>query len=61
MAKMPTSLRMACQGVVDVPSRDLTASEVARLWGKDRMALGECARRHGALSRSVDALEGQAK
>ncbi len=59
MAKIPTSLRMSCQGVVDVPSRDLTASEVARLWGKDRMALGECARRHRALAQSLNALEGQ--
>lgn len=61
LATIPLSLRQACQGVVDIPSRDLTASDVARLWGKDRRALGECARRHSGLSEATNALEGQGK
>lgn len=59
LAAIPLSLRQACQGVVDIPSRDLTTSDVARLWGKDRRALGECVRRHAGLSKAVDALGGQ--
>ncbi|WP_181257153.1 hypothetical protein [Pseudaminobacter soli (ex Li et al. 2025)] len=55
------SLKQECQSVVDIPNRDLTVSEVARLWGKDRLALGECARRHDGLSKAVEALEGQGK
>lgn len=61
LANVPMTLRQDCQGVVDIPSRDLTASDIARLWGKDRRALGECARRHSGLSQAVDALEGQGK
>ena len=57
LAKIPQSLRQACVGVVDVPDRDLTSADVARLWAKDRKALGICMRRHGALSKAVSVLE----
>lgn len=53
------SLKQECEGVVDIPDRDLTVPEVARLWGRDRHALGECARRHDGLSQAVEALEEQ--
>lgn len=57
VVKIPQSLRQACAGVVDIPDRDLTAGEVARLWSRDRKALGQCARRHGALSKAVSVRE----
>ena len=57
-AKIPQSLRQACAGVVNIPERDLTAGEVARLWATDRKALLACARRHGALVKAVSVLEG---
>ena len=57
IAKIPQTLRQACAGVVDIPDRDLTTADVARLWAKDRKALGTCLRRHGALAKAVSALE----
>lgn len=57
IAKIPPSLKQACAGVVNIPDRDLTVGDVARLWAKDRKALGACARRHGALSKAVSVLE----
>jgi hypothetical protein len=59
LAKIPASLKQACAGVVSIPDRDLTEADVARLWGKDRKALGECVRRHGALAEAASALEAQ--
>jgi len=41
---------------VDLPDRDLTAADIARLWGADRAALGECARRHSGLAASIKAI-----
>jgi hypothetical protein len=57
IAKIPDSLKQACGGVVDIPARDLTAADVARLWGKDRKALVACVRRHAALVKAVSVLE----
>lgn len=59
LAKIPQSLKQACAGVVRIPDRDLTEAEVARLWGKDRAALGACVKRHAALSAATSALEAQ--
>lgn len=59
LARVPPSLKQACAGVVDIPDRDLTEAEVARLWGKDRASLGACARRHAAASAAISALEAQ--
>jgi hypothetical protein len=56
-AKIPQSLRKACAGVVNIPERDLTAGEVARLWATDRKSLLICMRRHGALSKAAKVLE----
>lgn len=57
IAKIPQTLRQACAGVVDIPDRDLTVAEVARLWSKDRKALGTCMRRQGALAKAVTVQE----
>lgn len=56
-AKIPKSLRQACADVVNIPERDLTEAEVARLWATDRRALLTCARRHGALAKAVAVIE----
>lgn len=61
LARISPALKEACKGVVDVPSRDLRATEVARLWATDRQSLGECQRRHGALVQSIEQIEGQGK
>jgi hypothetical protein len=61
LAHIPESLKAACRGVVDLPDRDITISEAARLWASDRSSLGECARRHKGLSDAIRAVEGQGK
>lgn len=57
LARIPATLKERCAEPVIVPARDLGSGEVARLWGADRSALGECRRRHGALVESVQAIE----
>ena len=57
IAKIPDTLKQACAGVVNIPARDLTVAEAARLWSKDRSRLAACARRQGALSKAVSVLE----
>ncbi|HMQ94968.1 hypothetical protein [Amaricoccus sp.] len=47
--------------MTNLPERDLSSAEVARLWGADRSALGECGRRHRALVDGVEAIEGQGR
>lgn len=59
LAKVPATLREACGEVVDVPSRALTAAEVARLWTADRSLSADCAARHGALNDALSQLEAQ--
>ncbi len=59
LARIPLSLKQACAGVVNIPDRDLTEADVARLWGKDRAALGACVKKHAALSAAANALEAQ--
>lgn len=59
-AKIPASLKQPCRTVTNVPDRvDLMAA--AELWPKDRDSLGDCGRRHRALVRSIEAVEGQAR
>jgi len=60
-AKVPASLKQPCRPVADLPEGDLTSATTARLWGQDRAALGECRNRHGALVKSIEAVEGQAR
>ena len=61
LARVPPSLAAPCTDVVDVPGRDLTSSEVARLWGADRAALGDCRRRHAALAESLRSIAEQGR
>ena len=56
-AKIPRSLKQVCPGVVNIPERDLSEADVARLWAKDRTSLLICAKRHGALAKAASVLE----
>ncbi|WP_439604160.1 hypothetical protein [Shinella sp.] len=60
-ASIPQSLKQPCNQVVDLPARELLSAETARLWGRDRASLGECGRRHGALVKAIEAVEGQGR
>jgi hypothetical protein len=42
------TLTRACDTPVAVPDRDLSGRDVASLWGRDRLALRDCGRRHAA-------------
>lgn len=53
-ATIPADQLVLCPAPVQLPDRDLTQGEIGRLWGADRLALDECARRHEALVESVD-------
>lgn len=55
----PDALLQGCRAAVRLPDRAMRVSEVARLWGRDRVALSACAGRHGTLARHVRALEAQ--
>ena len=57
-AKIGKSLKQACPSVSNIPDRDLTQADVARLWAADRRSLLTCARRHGGLVKAVAILEG---
>jgi hypothetical protein len=57
IAKIPPELKQACVGVVNIPDRDLTVAEAARLWSIDRIRLATCARRQGALSKAISVQE----
>lgn len=48
-AKPPAKLTKNCRTPTDLPSRDLSAGEVERLWGDDRVSLIVCGRKHRAL------------
>ena len=61
LARIPSTLKEPCAAVTDLPARDLSSAEAARLWGADRSALGECGRRHRALVDGVEAIEGQGR
>lgn len=58
---VPASLKAPCDRPVQIPDADLSAAQVARLWGKDRSALGNCAARHDALAIAVTSIEGLGK
>jgi hypothetical protein len=57
LATIPDSLMLPCHDPVDLPDSMLTSAQVARLWASDRSALGDCRRRHKALSDAAKALE----
>lgn len=56
---MPPVLLQGCRGAVDIPDKDLTATEIARLWAVDRTSLGECVRKHMTLAEVIQQLEQQ--
>lgn len=58
---MPASLKAPCQSPVQIPDTDLTGTAIARLWAKDRTALGDCGARHQALAEATTAIEALGK
>lgn len=46
----PEALLRACDRPRALPDEGLSGERVAALWGRDRVALSMCARRHGALA-----------
>jgi hypothetical protein len=48
-AQPPAALENPCDRPTRLPERDLSAGEVERYWGVDRVALRQCGSRHGAL------------
>lgn len=56
-ARAPDALTRPCEGAQALPAGSLSAGEVARLWGRDRMSLAACRGRHGALADHVRAQE----
>lgn len=56
-ALVPPSLLVGCQAPVDLPSRDLTGTEVEVLWGRDRSALRKCGGQISAISETLGASE----
>ena len=44
----------ACSAPVVLPERDISATEVEILWGRDRSALRICASRHAALAQHLE-------
>lgn len=59
LAKIPASLKRDCPKVADIPGRDLSARDIARIWAKDRRALSDCAARHSSLAKALTELEQQ--
>jgi hypothetical protein len=55
--RAPDALTRPCEGAQSLPQRGLTAGEVVALWGRDRVSLAACRRRHGALAAHVRAQE----
>lgn len=47
----PESLLRPCDPPRRLPAEGLSPADVARLWGRDRLALAVCGARHGALAR----------
>lgn len=59
-ATAPQALLRACDWPRALPEEGLTGERAAALWGRDRIALATCARRHAALalhSRRISAAE----
>ena len=56
-ARAPDALTLPCERVQALPQGGLTGREVAALWGRDRLNLVACKRRHGVLSAHVRAQE----
>jgi len=50
VATAPEVLLRACDWPRALPEEGLTGERAAALWGRDRIALATCARRHAALA-----------
>lgn len=51
---LPAEARKRCDAPSAIPPRDLTAAEVAGLWGRDRVALKICETRRAAAVAAVE-------
>lgn len=51
LAPLDLTLTRPCAAPAKIPGRNLTEREVATLWGRDRIALRDCARRFDATVR----------
>lgn len=49
-------LTKPCDQPAILPDKELTTQETARLWGRDRRALGICADRQSGLARAAEAI-----
>ena len=56
-ARAPDALTTPCHVPVGLPRGAIRAGAVARLWGRDRLALSSCAARQAALAEHVRAQE----
>lgn len=61
LARIDPVLEQPCNGVSDIPDRQLSERETAGLWATDRRNLGDCKARHGALVTAIGAIEGQGR
>lgn len=52
----PESLLRPCEPPAALPAGALNGPQIARLWGRDRLALALCGRRHAALAEFARAL-----
>ncbi len=48
LSPLDLTLTRQCDAPSAIPPRDLSERDVAKLWGSDRLALKDCARRHAA-------------
>ena len=51
---IPPSLLVACERPVEVPLKDLSQSEVEKLWLKDRRELISCKSKHEILAKNAE-------
>ena len=51
LSALDSALTRKCEDPQAIPSRRLDETDVVRLWGRDRIALTDCGRRHAAVVR----------
>lgn len=56
IARVGPALTAPCEKPALLPDKDLDSSSVARLWGKDRRALGTCGKRNQGLVKALTAI-----
>ena len=50
---LPPSLLLTCGQAVELPTKELSVSEVKLFWLKDRQELASCRSRHSGLVRAI--------